>query len=289
MSFPKNFLWGAASAAYQIEGAYNEDGKVPGIWDALSEGHVKHGENGNIACDHYHRYKEDVALLKKLGAKAYRFSVSWPRVMSGPDTVNPKGLAFYSDLVDELKAAGIEPLNFDDLSVSGRSASKAAGKDAVIQIVEVRRALESEVAELAAKRRTPADIKRIRDAVKNLANAVKKGQDGVKEDVAFHHAIAQTAGNPFLISTLDYLAQYLRGATRVTRANEARRADFTEAVTTEHARIVQAIADGDAAAARQAATDHMNNAIARIKQADDSFWAQSGEHLAQGILKAKQP
>ena len=110
MSFPKNFLWGAASAAYQIEGAYNEDGKVPGIWDALSEGHVKHGENGNIACDHYHRYKEDVALLKKLGVKAYRFSVSWPRVMSGPDTVNPKGLAFYSDLVDELKAAGMAAL-----------------------------------------------------------------------------------------------------------------------------------------------------------------------------------
>ena len=94
MSFPKNFLWGAASAAYQIEGAYDEDGKVPGIWDALSAGHVKHGENGNIACDHYHRYKEDVALLKTLGVKAYRLSVSWPRVMSGPDTVNPKGLKF---------------------------------------------------------------------------------------------------------------------------------------------------------------------------------------------------
>ncbi len=70
MSFPKNFLWGAASAAYQIEGAYDEDGKVSGIWDALSAGHVKHGENGNIACDHYHRYKEDVALLKTLGVKA---------------------------------------------------------------------------------------------------------------------------------------------------------------------------------------------------------------------------
>ena len=107
MSFPKNFLWGAASAAYQIEGAYDEDGKVPGIWDALSRGHVKHGENGNVACDHYHHYKEDVALLKKLGVKAYRLSVSWPRVMSGPDTVNPKGLEFYSKLVDELKAAGI--------------------------------------------------------------------------------------------------------------------------------------------------------------------------------------
>ena len=92
MSFPKNFLWGAASAAYQIEGAYNEDGKVPGIWDALSEGHVKHGENGNIACDHYHRYKEDVALLKKLGVKAYRFSVSWPRPV--PTRSTPRVLPF---------------------------------------------------------------------------------------------------------------------------------------------------------------------------------------------------
>ena len=81
MSFSKDFLWGAASAAYQVEGAYNEDGKGMGIWDALSAGHVKHGDNGNVACDHYHRYKEDVALMKQLGLKAYRFSVSWPRKM----------------------------------------------------------------------------------------------------------------------------------------------------------------------------------------------------------------
>ena len=81
MGFPKNFIWGAASADYQIEGAYDEDGKGAGIWDALSEGHVKHGENGNVACDHYHRYKEDVAIMKELGLKAYRFSVSWPRIM----------------------------------------------------------------------------------------------------------------------------------------------------------------------------------------------------------------
>ena len=78
MGFPKNFLWGAASAAYQIEGAYNEDGKVPGIWDALSEGHVKHVENGNIACDHYHRYKEEkagrqgVSLFRQLAARDVR-------------------------------------------------------------------------------------------------------------------------------------------------------------------------------------------------------------------------
>ena len=110
MSFPKDFLWGCASAAYQVEGAYKEDGKALGIWDALSEGHVRYNENGNTACDHYHRYKEDVAIMKELGMKSYRFSISWPRVMSAKGVVNEKGLAFYEKLVDELVAAGIEPL-----------------------------------------------------------------------------------------------------------------------------------------------------------------------------------
>ena len=110
MGFSKDFLWGAASAAYQVEGAYDEDGKGMGIWDALSEGHVKHGDNGNTACDHYHRYKEDVALMKQLGLKAYRFSVSWPRVMPKEGCVNEKGLTFYKDLADELLAAGITPM-----------------------------------------------------------------------------------------------------------------------------------------------------------------------------------
>ena len=110
MSFSKDFLWGAASAAYQVEGAYNEDGKGMGIWDALSAGHVKHGDNGNVACDHYHRYKEDVALMKQLGLKAYRFSVSWPRIMPEEGCINEKGLEFYGNLVDELLAAGIMPM-----------------------------------------------------------------------------------------------------------------------------------------------------------------------------------
>lgn len=110
MGFSKEFLWGAASAAYQVEGAYNEDGKGMGIWDALSEGHVRHGENGNIACDHYHRYKEDVIMMKKMGLKAYRFSVSWPRIMPEEGVVNEKGIQFYQDLVDELLKADIEPM-----------------------------------------------------------------------------------------------------------------------------------------------------------------------------------
>ena len=107
MSFSKDFLWGAASAAAQIEGASLEDGKTAGIWDALYEGHTLNNENCSIACDHYHRYKEDVALLKELGVQTHRFSISWPRIVPERGRINEKGLAFYSDLVDELKASGM--------------------------------------------------------------------------------------------------------------------------------------------------------------------------------------
>lgn len=113
MSFSKNFLWGAASAAHQIEGAYLEDGKGAGIWDTLTQepGHVAYGENGNTACDHYHHYKEDIALMKEIGLKSYRFSISWPRVLpEGTGKVNPAGLDFYKNLVEELLDAGIEPM-----------------------------------------------------------------------------------------------------------------------------------------------------------------------------------
>ena len=110
MPFIDNFLWGAASAAYQIEGAYLEDGKGSGIWDALSEGHVKHKENGNIACDHYHRYQEDVALMKRIGLKSYRFSISWPRILPDEGSINEAGLEFYRNLVSALRKAGIEPI-----------------------------------------------------------------------------------------------------------------------------------------------------------------------------------
>ena len=110
MRFPEHFLWGAASAAFQVEGACDEDGKGPGIWDALCDGHVAHGDNGSVACDHYHRYREDIAIMKELGLQSYRFSVSWPRVMPKEGVVNEKGLRFYSDLVDALLDAGIEPM-----------------------------------------------------------------------------------------------------------------------------------------------------------------------------------
>lgn len=109
MSFPENFLWGAASASAQVEGAWDEDGKCPSIWD-VAGAHVKDGETCHIACDHYHRYREDVALMKELGLKSYRFSISWPRIMPEKGKINPDGIAFYKKLVAELKAANIEPL-----------------------------------------------------------------------------------------------------------------------------------------------------------------------------------
>ena len=112
MSFKKDFLWGVASAAYQIEGAAFEDGKGLSIWDVYSHipGKIKEEHNGDVACDHYHRYKEDVALMKELGTKVYRFSVSWARVLpNGVGEVNQKGIDFYNNLIDELLAAGITP------------------------------------------------------------------------------------------------------------------------------------------------------------------------------------
>ena len=112
MSFPTDFTWGVASAAYQIEGAPSEDGKGPSVWDMFCRkpGAIWQGQNGDVACEHYHRWRDDVGLMKDLGIKAYRFSISWPRVLpEGTGQVNPKGMNFYSNLVDALLEAGIEP------------------------------------------------------------------------------------------------------------------------------------------------------------------------------------
>jgi beta-glucosidase len=110
--FPKSFLWGTATSSYQIEGAVREDGRSRSIWDAFSEtaGATVDGDTGAVACDHYHRWREDVALMRRLGANAYRFSVSWPRILpDGTGAVNEKGLDFYERLVDALLRAGITP------------------------------------------------------------------------------------------------------------------------------------------------------------------------------------
>lgn len=110
--FPEGFVWGVATASYQIEGAWDEDGRGETIWDRYCSipGNILDGDDGKTACDHYHRYKEDVALMKQMGIRAYRFSIAWSRILpKGYGEVNQKGLDFYSCLIDELLDAGIEP------------------------------------------------------------------------------------------------------------------------------------------------------------------------------------
>ncbi|UYQ60568.1 GH1 family beta-glucosidase [Streptomyces peucetius] len=111
-ALPHDFAWGTATSAYQIEGAAAEDGRSPSIWDTFSHtpGKIDHDDNGDVACDHYHRWREDIALMQQLGTNAYRLSVAWPRVVPGGDgPVNTRGLDFYDQLVDGLLEAGITP------------------------------------------------------------------------------------------------------------------------------------------------------------------------------------
>ena len=119
--FPDNFLWGAATASYQIEGAWNKHGKGESTWDRFTHtsGNIKNNDTGDVADDHYRLWKKDIGLMKKIGLKAYRFSISWPRILpTGRGKVNQKGIDFYSKLVDGLIKAGITPfvtLNHWDL------------------------------------------------------------------------------------------------------------------------------------------------------------------------------
>ncbi len=109
---PREFVWGVSTSSYQIEGAAQEDGRGPSIWDTYctQSGRIANGDTGDVACDHYHRYPEDIALMRELGVTAYRFSVAWPRVLpQGRGGINEAGLAFYDRLIDALMAGGIEP------------------------------------------------------------------------------------------------------------------------------------------------------------------------------------
>ena len=140
--FPKGFIWGAATSSYQIEGAWNEDGKGESVWDVASHtpSVINNGDTGDIACDHYHHYKEDVQLMKKMGLKSYRFSISWPRIFpTGTGKINSKGVAFYDNLINELLANDIEPcitLYHWDLPVSLQEIGGWESRDVVDAYVE---------------------------------------------------------------------------------------------------------------------------------------------------------
>jgi beta-glucosidase len=112
MDFPKDFIWGTATAAYQVEGAYNIDGRGTSIWDTFSKtpGKIVENHNGDVACDQYHLYKDDVKIMKDCGIRSYRFSISWPRIFpSKTGELNPKGFDYYNNLITELLNNNIEP------------------------------------------------------------------------------------------------------------------------------------------------------------------------------------
>lgn len=142
----------------------------------------------------------------------------------------------------------------------------------LLHMIEVRRGLEAETAALAASRRTPAQLAGLEQALRRIEQAVASGVSGVEEDVAFHVCIAQATGNPYWMKFVQMFAQPIRSAVTVTRANEARRSDFSAQVCREHEKILCAIAAGDTDMARQAAADHMTHAAERVRLADRDFW-----------------
>jgi GntR family transcriptional repressor for pyruvate dehydrogenase complex len=157
---------------------------------------------------------------------------------------------------------------------------------ALQNIIEVRRGIESEIAALAALRRTPGQLSDIEDALQKIKHVTDAGQSGVEEDVHFHLLIAQATGNPYWLKFVDTFSYSLRGATSVTRANEDRRLDFAQQVQEEHEQIVAAIASGNPEEARLAASRHMINAAERLRLADRSFWKEEGSVLARNIVES---
>jgi beta-glucosidase len=135
LRFPDGFEWGVATAAYQIEGAVREDDRGLSIWDSYcyQPGTIRNGDTGDVACDHYHRYPEDIDLMTRLGVQTYRFSVAWPRIYPfGRGAVNEKGLAFYDRLVDALLEKGITPaVTLYHWDLPRRSRTLAAGPTAI--------------------------------------------------------------------------------------------------------------------------------------------------------------
>lgn len=211
------------------------------------------------------------------GALVARFNVSRGVVREALSRLKTLGL------IESRQGSGAYVAQLTQPAAEQLTLAPDGSMEAVIQMVEVRRALEAEAAALAAARCTPQSLEPIRQALWALDQAVAAGGDGVAEDVAFHTAIAQAARNPFLLATLAYLNQFLIDATRVTRANEATRSEMAQAVREEHAAIVNAIEAGDISAARLAGTTHMVNAAQRIGQADPAFWAAQGRQMAERL------
>jgi DNA-binding FadR family transcriptional regulator len=155
--------------------------------------------------------------------------------------------------------------------------------EGVLRMIELRCGIEAEMAALAARRRTASEMADIKRALRAIDKAVAAGGDGVKEDLEFHMAISRATRNPYYTDLLGMLTRALHDAIRVTRSNEARRADFTDAVRAEHGAICEAILTRDPDAARTAALGHMESTVSRIKVAEESFWTAERRAAAQRL------
>jgi GntR family transcriptional regulator, transcriptional repressor for pyruvate dehydrogenase complex len=208
------------------------------------------------------RLPTEVQLVKQLG-------VSRTVVREAVSRLRNAGL------VEPRQGAGVFVLEprVHPLDLSGEAQRTKAS---VLQVVEVRRAMEGEAAALAAARAKPADLRRMRAALEAIDADVRAGGDGVDADLAFHQSVVDSTGNPVLAETLRYIGSLMRNGIRVTRANEARRADFTAQVRREHQILLEAVEAGDPEAARAAARQHMEHAAERLQQADDRFWTEAG-------------
>jgi DNA-binding FadR family transcriptional regulator len=188
-------------------------------------------------------------------------------------------------ILNTRKGSGAFICSFDDAQIDKQDVQTEQSVQSLLNLIEVRRGLEAETAALAALRRTPGQLAEIEHALRRIEEAVASGVSGVEEDVRFHLCIAEATGNPYWVKFVEMFAQPTRSAVKVTRANEARSADFSKQVREEHEAVVSAIAAGDPEAARAAATEHMVRAAERVRQADRDFWRGAGGELARNLAR----
>jgi DNA-binding FadR family transcriptional regulator len=188
-------------------------------------------------------------------------------------------------LLETRKGSGAYVLDTNQALLRGADRLTEESIQSLLNLIEVRHGMEAEVAALAALRRTPGQLAEIEHALRRIEDAVAAGQDGVEEDARFHQTIAAATGNPYWIRFVEMFAQPIRSAVKVTRANEARREDFSRQVQNEHEQIVSAIAAGDAQRARAAAANHMEHAAQRVRAADREFWRGDGGELARQLAR----
>ncbi|MGW1881679.1 FadR/GntR family transcriptional regulator [Streptomyces sp. NPDC001970] len=219
-------------------------------------------ESGRLAAGD--KLPTEVALVKQLGVSRTVVREAVSRLRNAGLVEPRQGLGVF-----------VLPRRTRPLDLEADTGGTTETKSKVLQIVEVRRAMEGEAAGLAAARARQDDLARMRQALDAIDASVASGGDGVDEDLTFHRSIAESTGNEVMVSTVRYLGEVLRSGIRVTRANEARRGDFIEAVRQEHHAILAAIEAGDAEAARTAARLHLKHAAARLQDADEGFWTEA--------------